>query len=88
MTTLKLKRKSKGSYFAKANSIYIVIENPFVCVGMGSKSWELVIEIDEKQVLNEYFPTKKSANLFAVNWVNKNLYFKLDTATATNNQTP
>jgi hypothetical protein len=73
MTTLNLNKKSKGSYFVSANNIYITIENPLICVGMGSNAWQLVIEISENQVLNEYFPTKKEANLFAANWVNENL---------------
>ena len=73
MPTLNLNKKSKGSYFVKAYNVYIVIENPFICVGMGSNAWQLVLEIDEEQVLNEYFPTKKAANLFAANWVNENL---------------
>lgn len=73
MTTLKLKKIRKGSYLVNADNIYIIIENPFICVGMGSNDWQLVLEIDEKQVLNEYFPTKAKAVLFATDWVNENL---------------
>ena len=40
---------------------------------MGSNSWQLVIEIDEEIILNEYFPTKKVASTYAANWVNENL---------------
>ena len=73
MAALNLKKKSKGSYFVKAQNIEIIIENPFICVGMGSNAWELIILINEEIVLNEYFQTKKSANIFAANWVNENL---------------
>ena len=73
MTTLNLKKKNKGCYFAKALNIEITIENPFISCGMGSNSWQLVIEIDEEIILNEYFPTKKAASTYASNWVNENL---------------
>jgi len=73
MTTLKLKKKSKGSYISKARNVHIAIDNPFVCVGMGSNAWQLTIYIRDNQKVNEYFPTKKKAVLFATNWTNENI---------------
>ena len=75
---LNLKRKYKSHYEVKQGGLTITIVNPFKANGMGSDSWNLVIEFydgnEENYIyISEYFDTKKQANKFGTNWVINNL---------------
>lgn len=74
METLKLKRKSIAHYEVKSEALTITVVNPFKSNGMGSDSWNVVIEFyngnDEDYVyVSEYFDTKKQASQFGAKWV-------------------
>ena len=75
MTTLALKRKYKGEYFVENNQVLIRLLNCFSLTGIGPNSWEIIIEDKNsgKELLHEWFETKKSASKFGANWVIENL---------------
>ena len=76
MITLNLKRKHTGIYEVETEEILISISNPHSSGGMGSNEWQLVIEDKtdgDKELVNEWFETKKEASQFGANWVIENL---------------
>ena len=80
MLTLNLKRKYKSHYGVSMGDLTIDVVNPFRSNGIGSNSWNVVIEFyngneDEYIYINEYFDTKKQASIFGAKWV-ENHFFK------------
>ena len=78
MTTLNLKRKYKSHYWLSHKGLTIDVVNPFKSNGIGSNSWNIVIEFyngDENKYIyiSEYFDTKKQASIFGAKWVENNL---------------
>tara|TARA_R100000541_G_scaffold58435_1_gene69686 strand:- start:696 stop:923 length:228 start_codon:yes stop_codon:yes gene_type:complete len=75
MTTLALTRKFKGTYGVENESIFISLSNCFRANGCGTNSWELIIEdkISGKELLHEWFDTKKEASLFGADFIMDNL---------------
>ena len=76
MTTLNLKRKHTGIYEVENEEILISISNPYSSDRMGSNAWQLVIEDktnEDKELVNEWFDTKKEASQFGARWVIENL---------------
>ena len=78
MTTLKLKRKFKSHYSLSQGGLNIDLVNPFKSNGMGSDSWNIVIEFyngneEDYIYINEYFETKKEASIFGAKWIQENI---------------
>ena len=69
---LDLKKISKGEYKVSHSNVTIKITNPFISNGEGSKEWQLTIEVDNYDVVVEWFSTKREANKFGTNWVINN----------------
>ena len=72
-TTLNLKKQHAGHYSNKVEGIEITVSNPSVDMG-GKSEWQLIITDDSQDdenwtILNEWFPTKRAAYEFAVNWL-------------------
>ena len=61
---LHLNRLSKGDYQREVGGVRITLVNPYIALGEGSKAWQLVIEVNDLEVVNEYFDTKKQASTF------------------------
>ena len=61
---LHLNRLSKGDYERIVGAIRITLTNPFIALGEGSKAWQLVMEVNDVEIVNEYFDTKKQASNF------------------------
>jgi len=78
MKTLNLSRKFKSHYELKCEGLTITVINPFLSDGIGSKSWNIVIEfyngIESDYIyISEYFETKKQASIFGARWIEKNI---------------
>jgi len=75
MRTLALKRKYKGIYEVENDKIKISLSNPYSANGFGTNAWELIIynKKNGKELLHEWFETKKEASRFGAKWVIKNL---------------
>jgi len=78
MKTLNLKRKFKSHYEISQGGLTITVVNPFKSIGMGSNSWNIIIEFyngneEDYIYVNEYFDTKKQASIFGAKWVQGNL---------------
>jgi len=78
MTTLNLKRKYKSHYGLSHGGLTINVVNPFKSNGMGSDSWNIIIEFyngneQDYIYISEYFETKKQASIFGAKWVQENL---------------
>jgi hypothetical protein len=74
--TLDLDKKRRGHYSKKVGGIEISITNATEETGIKS-DWQLIItddanENEEWVILNEFFPTKRAATQFAVEWVVNN----------------
>jgi len=69
MNTLKLKRDYRATYSAEGGNIRIQISNPYKSIGMGTDGWQLIIEVDDKEVYNDWFTTKRHASIAGAEWV-------------------
>jgi len=75
MITLNLKRKHRGIYEVEAGEILVNVSNPYLSDGISQNRWQLIIieKTDYKELLNEWFPTKKEASEFGARWIIRNL---------------
>jgi hypothetical protein len=62
----------QGYYTSGDSNNGVSISNPFVMIGSGSNSWELVLTLNGETVLSDWFTTKKEAVKFLNNWIIKN----------------
>jgi len=70
---LNLKKQYAGQYSNKVGGIEISVSNPSVDIG-GRSEWQLIVTDDDQPddewvILNEWFPTKRSAYEFCVKWL-------------------
>ena len=75
MTTLALNKKYRGIYEVENSEIRISLSNAFASNGIGTDSWEMIIECKKtnNELVHEWFDTKKEASKFGAKWVIKNL---------------
>ena len=61
---LRLKRVMPGYYENITKDVRITLSNPYRMLKDGSNAWQLIIEVNDVEVVNEWFDTKKAASSF------------------------